>query len=620
MTAAIDKTVNHEAERAVIAALVRNPDGKEIIRLGITPDLFTGEATREAYEAICAEILDGIKPDLATLGNALSPAAKIEFETSLTEHASAANMRHWVARLKACQREREINAARERLAKALAAGCTPNELRPILDSIEQAQAGVADHANRLRVCNTAQLRDAELSSPRFLIEPFIPRDQVTLFGGHGGGGKTSVGYVLCAHVATGTDWAGLRVLPGKVLVVSFEDPEELMLWRFKNIATEYGLDIDAIIRNVRMIDATEAQPIMREVSERGIKSVQPTQDGSDLVAMITGERFDLVQIDNASDCFDGDENNRRQVRQFVRYLAGAIRVHHGALLLLAHIDKTAARYGSAGNSYSGSTAWHNSVRSRLALVDSELRQEKLNVGKRMDAAIKLQFSARGVPVPDSMSDIDETRERDDDAALLACFIAAEEAGATVPTGERGSNTTWHALKVYPEFAPQFRENKDRFQAGVARLTRAGAIIRETYRDHRRHVCERFVLSARVCASFKTSAEVAQPPHDPIPPMRDFRIGGMGELARAQDEQALGIQKLAQPSDPHANNHPDSPLARRILAALSGCPGGLERADLLRMVGNGKGSSPAMIDAEVNRLLLARKIATVNGRLVLEGQP
>ena len=364
LDALADKTANPFAELAVIAALCRmDPDdaARCIIQHGIRDDLFANELTREAFVAIRILTADGVYPDAATLTDATSSPVLIEVETSLKEHVSTANLPHWVARLKACQRERLAQAAKQRLVQATAHGATKGELAAIVEAIPET--GTEGQPSRLRVCNTTQLRDAELSSPRFLIDPLAPRAQVTMFGGHGGGGKTSVGYVLCAHVATGTDWAGLRVLPGKVLVVSYEDPEELMLWRFKNIATEYGLNIDAIIRNVRMIDATEAQPIMREVSERGIKSVQPTQDGSDLVAMITGEKFDLVLIDNTSDAFDGDENNRRQVRQFVRYLAGAIRVHHGALLLLAHIDKTAARYGSAGTSYSGSTAWHNSVRS-----------------------------------------------------------------------------------------------------------------------------------------------------------------------------------------------------------------------------------------------------------------
>lgn len=65
---------------------------------------------------------------------------------------------------------------------------------------------------------------------------------------------------------------------------------------------------------------------------------------------------------------------------------------------------------------------------------------------------------------------------------------------------------------------------------------------------------------------------------------------------------------------------DSPLTRRILAALDGCPGGVARDDLIRIVGNEKGASPAMLDAEINALLLRRRIATVNGRLVGETQP
>ena len=227
-----EQAVNPFAERAVIAALCRHqPDdaARCIIQHGIAADLFANEATREAFDAIHALTADGIYPDAATLTNATSRQALIEVETSLKEHVSAVNLPHWVRTLKDCQRERRMQDARERLVKAVAAGCTPNELRPFLDSIEQAQAGMEDQPSRLRVCDTERIRAAELSSPRFLIEPLLPRDQVTLFGGHGGSGKTSLGYVLCAHVATGTDWAGLRVLPGKVLVVSFEDPEELML-------------------------------------------------------------------------------------------------------------------------------------------------------------------------------------------------------------------------------------------------------------------------------------------------------------------------------------------------------------------------------------------------------
>src|SRR5690606_27637354 len=79
------------------------------------------------------------------------------------------------------------------------------------------------------------------------------------------------------------------------------------------------------------------------------------------------------------------------------------RENDAALLLLAHIDKTAARYGSNGESYSGSTAWHNSVRSRLALLPNkagavELLHEKANLSRPAEPRL-FNWSDAGVLVP-----------------------------------------------------------------------------------------------------------------------------------------------------------------------------------------------------------------------------
>ena len=67
-------------------------------------------------------------------------------------------------------------------------------------------------------------------------------------------------------------------------------------------------------------------------------------------------------------------------------LAAIARHHDAALVLLAHIDKNAAKDGARGNSYSGSTAWHNSARSRLALMEQDghiqLLHEKANLSKK----------------------------------------------------------------------------------------------------------------------------------------------------------------------------------------------------------------------------------------------
>ncbi len=245
----------------------------------------------------------------------------------------------------------------------------------------------------LTFCDLRTLRNAVLSPPQFIVNPLIPRGHLTLFGGHGGSGKTTVAFVIAAHVACGQQWHTLPVTAGKVLIASFEDGQELVLWRLKNIIEEYGLDFDAIESNLTVIDATDTAAIMTEVAQGGIRQIVATKDGAALADHIRQQQYDLVIIDNASDAFDGDENHRRQVRQFVRFCANAVKPHNGAIVLLAHIDKSAARYGASGNSYSGSTGWHNSARSRLALVDNELRQEKLNVGKVLPDPIPLVWTA-----------------------------------------------------------------------------------------------------------------------------------------------------------------------------------------------------------------------------------
>jgi CheY-like chemotaxis protein len=256
-----------------------------------------------------------------------------------------------------------------------------------------------------------------------------------------------------------------------------------------------------------VIDATEAKGIMCEVSEGGIRKILPTDDGEELIQMIREQQFDLVIIDNASDGYEGDENSRRQVRSFIRYLANSVREHHGAVLLLAHVDKTAARFGSGKNTYSGSTGWHNSARSRLALVDGELFQEKLNVGKALGVPIPLGWTPQAVPVPSGSSGAASARllrEEADDLAIMACFRAASEAGQVVPSAATGPSTVWHVLSAYPELPTSLKRDKSRLKEGIARLRRSGKLRAETYRNHQRNLRERLLLAddsdSSVCVS------------------------------------------------------------------------------------------------------------------------
>lgn len=442
----------------------------------------------------------------------------------------------------------------------LNAGKSVEELKALVNDLPEP----ATTPSRFKMCDMKKVWDAALDPPQFIIESLVPRDHLTLFGGHGGSGKTTVAMVMGAHVACGRDWAGLRVKRGRVLLVSFEDREDLLLWRLRNIAEEYALNLNEIMENMTVIDATEASAIMCESHDAGIRAVIPTHDGEELMGLIRKGSYNLTIIDNTSDAFDGDENNRRQVRHFLRYLTGAIRAHNGALLLLAHIDKTAARYGAGKNSYSGSTGWHNGPRSRLALANDELRQEKLNVGKPLHEPIALVWTKIGVPVCASSTGAEPAQSQAngaDDAALLACFAAAAEAGATVSDSETGPATTWHSLTVYPECPKPLRENKARFKQGIARLLRSGMIRREQYRNDNRKIKVRLALAEQSeCANLRQSAPVIEPAQTSAEwraPVRQFGVGGMGDIlahsepaqtgansADSNDDLAVELGKLA----------------------------------------------------------------------------
>ena len=353
----------------------------------------------------------------------------------------------------------------------------------------------------------------------FVMAPVIPRREVTLLGAHGGAGKSILALTLAAHIAVGRSFGPLLTeAPGRVLFVSLEDPGSRVRARLHRVCVAYGLDPRAVAERLIVLDGTEADALMIEgIGGSGVRRMVWTATASELRTLAAGA--DLVVVDNASDAYGGNENERRAVRQFVRGLASMVRGHDGAVLLLAHVDKASAKFGAQGNAYSGSTAWHNSSRSRLALTpvkdDSntvDLAHEKLNTGRRMREPLRLRWTEDGVLVPDTVpmreaAAPDTTRA--DDAAILAAIAAAIALGENVNTGRNGPGNTHAVLKDLPDLPRELHlgASKERFWSALTRLERAGKIVREEFTTTARHKRERYRLS--------DSAPVS--PVSPIPP-------------------------------------------------------------------------------------------------------
>jgi hypothetical protein len=370
-----------------------------------------------------------------------------------------------------------------------------------------------DRAPPLRIVQAGDLMATSPPPVRFIFEPIIPRAEVTMMSGHGGAGKSTLGLTLAAHHACGARWNSLCCVPGRVLFVSLEDSADLVRWRLRAVCTAYGLDAERVAENVTIADGTEADDtaLAREVrGENGATIVTPTAAMAQLADLAAG--VSLIVIDNASDAADLDEINRQRVRAFMRMLKRIARDVDAAVLLLAHIDKHAATHGRVGNTFSGSTAWHNSARSRLALIETngalELIHEKANLSAKA-APMRLRFVDHGVLMPydGTLSETTDESDRADTDAVLAALQAAQTAGCNVPPGRTGAVTAFSALRTF-NLSESLRCDRDRFWRALNLLLADGRAAPVEYKteDHK---------TRKRIAAIPPNRPSAKPPIPPV---------------------------------------------------------------------------------------------------------
>lgn len=315
---------------------------------------------------------------------------------------------------------------------------------------------------------------------------FLPVPHVTLLGGHGGSGKSFLALIWLVHIALGESWGGLRTKRGKVLFLSLEDGTDVLLWRLRKIVDAYGFAgrLDELRAQIKLIDGSKSDgALVREVFLDGVRDVEPTPLFRQFEQKTSAFEPDLIIIDNASDAFAANEIQRQAVRKFIRILARQGEQHNAAVLLLAHIDKNAAKNGANGNSYSGSTQWHNSTRSRIAFVEGRIVHEKSNhSGLADDLPVYWDDDGR-VFKPDPGGNrqqlVQAQQGQSDDGAVLAAMIAVHGRGENLPTATRGPSTLWHAIRgesVLPEtLRADTGEAKRRVHEAADRLHEAGKL-------------------------------------------------------------------------------------------------------------------------------------------------
>jgi RecA-family ATPase len=342
--------------------------------------------------------------------------------------------------------------------------------------------------------------------PEFVWADYIPCGVVTLMGAHGGTGKSTIALMLAVCAAVGRPLFGAEVKPCKVLFASLEDSGAIVRHRLAHICKLWNIDPLALGDCLRIVDGTE-YPELFSAEGRGAGELTDTY--KELSTTIETDGIGLVIVDNASDAFAGEEIQRRQVRAFIRALAMAVKPTNAGCLLLAHVDKSTskARKSEGGEGYSGSTAWHNSARSRLFLTRGDdglltLEHQKSNLG-RMREPITLEWPNDDLPQlvkletgfdVDSLNQRQQGRADDDRAAALLKMIAEFEGrGQYCHTGQTSRSNPYAVLKSEPSFQ-KLKLNNDATKRIVNQCQRAGWLEPLDYRTTDRKPHQRWTVT------------------------------------------------------------------------------------------------------------------------------
>ncbi len=346
--------------------------------------------------------------------------------------------------------------------------------------VEAAVNAPADDGDAGEIFALANLSDWAKNKPRpkaMAIELIAPCGEVTLFSGKGGTNKSLAGQQAATCYAAHVPFLGLQTAGGPALYVTAEDCEQEMHWRQAHIAAALNIPIESVAGKLHL------------ASLRGTLDNQLATFGNDgrlilapafirLKRTMVATRARLVVLDNVAHLFSGNENDRGHVTTWVNALHSLCRDHDAAIILIAHPNK-------AGDTYSGSTAWLNAVRSQITIgrrdggIDPDARV--LTLGKanysRPGDELALRWHDFALIREDDLPD-DKRAElaatigaSSDNAAFLACLTEYTRQHRHV-SHHTGTN---YAPSVFDDMPESKGMGRTRLKAAMNRLFRIDQI-------------------------------------------------------------------------------------------------------------------------------------------------
>jgi len=422
---------------------------------------------------------------------------------------SARNVGHYASQLAERANRRRDETTLVALARQAADPLLPAEQYETrkVEALAELQSSEGPHGKSepFRAVDIACLAEHVPAAPEYWWHGYLPAGLVTALGAHGGTGKSMLALMLCVCIALGRPLFNAPTKRGIAVFYSGEDGADLLAFRLHWICECMGVSPVELEGRLHILDATDGDPVLYRETQEGGRRIASTTTAYDALRRRLDEvQADVLVVDGMSDTFDGNEIQRASVGAYLRAL-GMLAKPQRAVLLLAHVDKATARGDrpGGGEGYSGSTALHNRVRSRLFLFREKdgglvLEHQKHNLG-RMREPLRLvwpdgrlpDLQAPSTPALQHLTDAVDTKRL---LRLLSEFYSRGEYIATAPTSSANAPRMLSGQAGYPA-ARRAAEVFDLLRAAE----RAGYIARQAYTNADRKARERWALTYSGCA-------------------------------------------------------------------------------------------------------------------------
>ena len=407
-TEAVAMPHNNDIERAVLGAMLI--DNISIGRVAdmLKPSDFYNTQNRRMFQTLVGMWKLGEAVDQLTVVEALLEAGKLDeaggpaYVAELaSEMATSANVEfHAQILLRNAAHRGLIVLGQQMIAGREIDSETINDYQERLDELSETSRGYSREYAPIVEEPLSEWDDVE---PReWLIEQLLPANELTLFTGRGGVGKSRLMLQIVGKLVCG--WGGTpfqhKVLQPdfsnnqeqrRVYIASWEDDRDEHKRRLHQAQGRLGwMEEDVFAEQVKFVD-------MRKDGRGPLWGVPPGENsyarasllpvGEVLLKQVEAFEPDVLVLDPLSAAFGGNENDRAGVREFTTYLSGWANRHKCAIVILGHPPKSDA-------TYSGNTDWEGSPRAMWFLEKDDQKDDQGRPARYRFDVTKLSYAAK----------------------------------------------------------------------------------------------------------------------------------------------------------------------------------------------------------------------------------